>query len=237
MQQPYCIYFRFWGFPVTVQPFFWLLAVFLGRPDQITNLAVDLMEIAVWVAAVFVAILVHELGHALVFRHLFRVNASIVLHGMGGYAMPSYPPQRKRGWRGFWSFILLDAAGVGAGFLLALLAYLIFLLIPSTADDNIAAMMVKHWLLNIVGIGIVWGIFNLLPIIPLDGGRISQEICSALMPRRGHRVALCLSLACTTLLTVLAVKYGEIFLIIIFGYFAYHNYQELAWKMGRPPRF
>jgi len=228
MQQPYFIYFRFLGFPVTIHPFFWLIAVLIGMPHQINNMADALIRVAVWVAAVFIAIMVHELGHALVFRYVFHVNASITLHGMGGYAAPSHPPHRKRGWRGFWSFILLYSAGVGSGFVLAALAYLILNVIPPlTAENNVVVMRISDWLEFIIGIGVVWGIFNLLPVFPFDGGQIAREVCCAVMPRRGHRVSLYLSMTCAMVLAMLAVQYRQFFLTIIFGYFAYRNYQEL----------
>src|ERR1043166_8856978 len=67
---------------------------------------VDLM---IWVAVVFVSILIHELGHALVAR-AHGWQPWITLYGMGGLA--SYQPTRHD----TRSQILISAAGPAAGF-------------------------------------------------------------------------------------------------------------------------
>jgi stage IV sporulation protein FB len=65
------------GVPIRVHPLFWILAVFVGgfTPDPV--------RLLIWVAAVFVSILIHELGHALAMRR-FGQPSRIVLHLMGG---------------------------------------------------------------------------------------------------------------------------------------------------------
>ena len=57
---PYDLNFSLLGIPVRIHPFFWLAGLLLG-PRQGGPPAILL-----WIAAVFLAILVHELGHALV---------------------------------------------------------------------------------------------------------------------------------------------------------------------------
>ena len=55
--------FQLFGIPVRVHPLFWLIAVLLGISGDPQP-----AEILLWVVAVFVSILVHELGHALTMR-------------------------------------------------------------------------------------------------------------------------------------------------------------------------
>ena len=55
-ETPYDLRFHALGIPVRVHPLFWLGAALLaGRAD-------DLAVIVIWVACVFVSILVHEYG-------------------------------------------------------------------------------------------------------------------------------------------------------------------------------
>src|SRR5262245_15290041 len=76
------IHFRVCGFPVRVSPFFWFTAVLMGvNPRGGT----PPMELLLWVAVVFVSILVHELGHALAQRH-YGGHPWITLHAFGGLA-------------------------------------------------------------------------------------------------------------------------------------------------------
>ena len=69
--------FALFGFPVRIHPLFWLVALILGPKTG------ELRENAVWVAAMLISILVHELGHALVMR-AYGLQPSITLHIMGG---------------------------------------------------------------------------------------------------------------------------------------------------------
>ncbi len=78
--------FRILGFPVHVQPFFLLVAALLGGMRN------DLTLILIWVAVVFVSVLAHELGHALVAR-AYGQQPSILLYSMGG--LTSFQPLRR----------------------------------------------------------------------------------------------------------------------------------------------
>src|SRR5450755_1945523 len=76
-ETPYDLRFRFLEIPVRVQPIFWVTSTFLGWQDY------NLPMVAVWVACVFVSILVHEYGHGLMSK-AFHDSPSIILWGMGG---------------------------------------------------------------------------------------------------------------------------------------------------------
>src|SRR5260370_39885036 len=103
---PYDLRFSLFGIPVRVHPFFWLVSLIMGWPLHEPKL------ILIWVACVFVSILVHELGHALTAKY-FGWPPHIGLYSFGGYA--SYQPT--------WGHstartILVLIAGPGAGFVL-----------------------------------------------------------------------------------------------------------------------
>lgn len=233
----YDLSFRFLGFPVRIHPFFWVLVVFLGIGGKIDHLAIWFLQLAVWVAAVLVSILVHELGHALVFRHVFGVPSYIVLHALGGVTIPVRPPPRRHGLGGVLRQVLLSASGVLLQFLLAgiLLAVLVamfssFAAFAQALDSERAGArgLVVLWMYYTIVVSIVWGIFNLLPIYPMDGGHISREIFSFFSPRRGVANSLVLSIVVAVLCAVLSLRTGRPFLPILLGYFAYQNYVELV---------
>src|SRR5438445_1491911 len=103
---PYDLTFSLFRIPVRVHPLFWLVALLLGmniRPP---------LYVVIWVAVVFVSILVHEMGHALAIRQ-FGWWPSILLYTFGGLAMyqPTYRDARKQ--------MMILLAGPMAGFLLA----------------------------------------------------------------------------------------------------------------------
>ncbi|HXN55240.1 MAG TPA: hypothetical protein VN874_03150, partial [Myxococcales bacterium] len=73
--------FRLGPFPVTLEASFLISAVFLS------GLSRGPVQIALWVAVVFVSVLVHELGHALVGLWLGG-RPEIILQGLGGVTFP-----------------------------------------------------------------------------------------------------------------------------------------------------
>lgn len=106
---PYDLRFNLLRVPVRVHPMFWLVGLLFGMnsPNGVALIA--------WVAAFFLAILVHELGHALVMR-AYGFWPWITLYGMGG--MASYNPAMSRT-PPFWGRIAISFAGPGMGFLMA----------------------------------------------------------------------------------------------------------------------
>ncbi|MDR3196950.1 MAG: site-2 protease family protein [Planctomycetaceae bacterium] len=244
---PYDINFNFYGFPIRINPLFWVVITLLGMPREITNLSVALLELAIWVLAAFVSILVHELGHALVFRHVYRVPSQIIFYGMGGATIPFMPHQRRYGFKGLLYEIFLFAAGPLAGFVLAgcfsVPALFIFLAINRDGQFffneglGVAGLsvliIIASFMQMVIIISILWGIFNLLPIYPMDGGHISREIFSFFSFRNGVANSLILSMITAIIFALLAFRFGQPFMAILFAYFAYQNYQELSYGSFR----
>ena len=72
-------HFHVLGFPVRVELWFVVIAVLMG----INRAWLPFGYVFEWMAVHFVAILVHELGHARAFRHCAQ-EPRVVLTGMGG---------------------------------------------------------------------------------------------------------------------------------------------------------
>ena len=78
-ESQYDLHFSLLGIPVRVHPYFWLVSVLMGWNQGDAKLAL------LWVAAVFVSILVHEMGHALVIRY-YGWSPRVTLYSFGGLA-------------------------------------------------------------------------------------------------------------------------------------------------------
>lgn len=206
--------FRFLGIPVTVQPFFWLTLAILGAMSTSRmmqdNSPLAMLLIALFVLAGFLSILVHEMGHALMARR-FGARVEIVLQAFGGYARyTSADITRLRS-------ICISAAGPALQILLGLA---VLLLSRSLPDLQPAGALFLLWL---IWISWVWAGFNLLPILPLDGGRILQ---AALGPRR-IRITLWVSIASCVLIGLWAASQRQIFIALFMGMFGYQSWQAL----------
>ena len=77
-------------------------------------------------------------------------------------------------------------------------------------------------------INIGWGLFNLLPIFPLDGGQIAFHGFKRLAPHRGARIAAIVSVVEAGVMALLAYSAQQPYLAIYFVYFAVTNFQNLS---------
>jgi len=187
---PYDLRFSLGPIPVRVHPLFWLLAMFLGWDT--VNLGLGYL--LVWVACVFVSILVHELGHAIAFLY-FGARPQIVLC-FGGLAIPD------RSLRSRPQNIVTLLAGPGAGFLLLASVLLSEEAFHWVRADNDLTIYLYGFLYNI---NLYWGILNLIPVWPLDGGQVSREVCQKYRRHDGAQLSLKISIAFGGTLAVLSL--------------------------------
>lgn len=240
----YDLRFAVFGIPVRVHPLFWLAAVLTGMP-ALDDKEFDWSMLLAWVAAFFTGILVHELGHAFAMRsHGYR--PWITLHGLGG--MASYDAMQGRP-ASLAGRVGITFAGPAAGFalaaviLIALAAvgkpfvivkwqlYIVPVFVPSGLIGSPALTL---FLWDLLHISVFWGILNLLPVQPLDGGHIAQELLVYADPRQGAERSLVLSLGTAVVMAVVAlVRLQSTFMTVLFAYLAYHSYLMLAMYRGQ----
>jgi stage IV sporulation protein FB len=76
-------------------------------------------------------------------------------------------------------------------------------------------------------INLWWGIFNLAPVWPLDGGQITGVLLSMWNRREGMRWAHVISLVTAGVLALVMYQWRETFMAIFFALFALTNFQVL----------
>ena len=203
--------FRLFGVDVQVQMFFWLTAAFLAYRD-VTEGRYAL--VAVWIAVVFVSVLVHELGHAMAIKR-HGIEPEIALHGMGGTTSWRPHPSISR-----VDHILISLAGPFAGFALAAVVYAVVRFAPSLVYRLPTLGQEAVWRLLEVNIG--WGIMNLIPVLPFDGGHVLEQ---ALGPRRVKLTAAISGLIGAGI-AIAALKYEQYYMAILFGMAAMQSFQR-----------
>ena len=156
--------------------------------------------------AVLLCILLHELGHAVVMRaYGYRAFDRLVFLRRPGHSASRplrRPPSRPVG-RYADSF-----AGPASGFILAAVlalglhylgGYPVSIFESSSRDVVPVGGHAQSSLLvllpecHVLHITVMWGLLNLLPIYPLDGGQIAQQIFVLTNPQDAMRQSLILS--------------------------------------------
>lgn len=171
---------RIFGFPVKIRAgfgVFMLLIVFING-----------VPMGPWLAgSVAVFTLVHELGHALAARRT-GAQASIALDFLAGYA--AFVPTRhlRR-----WERAGISVAGPATQIILGVVVLLALGVNPLDHDQFAA----EYSTFAIWWAGPIIGLFNLIPVLPLDGGNIAAEGLDFLAPGRGRDIMVRISIPLT----------------------------------------
>jgi Zn-dependent protease len=204
------IRFTIFGIPVQVHPFFWITLAIIGGALR-ANSATALLQIALFLLAGFISILVHELGHALTAKR-FGAYSEITLQAFGGYA--AYSGVRLTRPQSF----AVTAAGPLVQILLGAAVYFALPFLPELNREAAYFLIVLIW------ISIVWALLNLLPILPLDGGQLLNAVLGP------DRIKTTLWVTIVTAVgagLVLYLRFGSILFPIFLGMFAWQAWQAL----------
>ena len=241
----YDLNFTLAGVPVRVHPLFWLVGLVFGYggvpPDKPALLVA-------WLAVFFVSILVHEMGHALTMRY-YGWNPSVTLYAMGGFARydggftANFSSYQRKGNREF-AQLIISAAGPAAGFLMAGLIVLVARLLGGNVQFDVGLRSLVTWQITQIDdnlrflmdcfllVNIYWGLLNLLPVYPLDGGQISRELFTRYSVGDGIQRSLWLSIATGAGLAAYGLYHGAFYMGLLFAYLAFSSYQLLQSYTG-----
>lgn len=216
--------FRLFGIPVRIHLWFWLMALWLWT----LNSEQGWSGLAIWVAIVFQGILMHELGHALVGRSFGR-QPRIELIALGGLTWweqrESLTPVRS---------LAVSFAGPAVGIVIGSLA-LVVMDSLSVPEESLG----RYALSSLVFVNLGWGLLNLLPVLPLDGGNIVASLMELLRPSRGRLLACYVSFATIGLLLAVTItfeQYPATILLFLLGFGTYQAYRiERQRLAGAPP--
>jgi Zn-dependent protease len=237
---PYDLRFHLFGTSVRVHPLFWLVMAIFGWP----LLNKGFIYLGLWMFCGFVSILLHEFGHVWAGK-AFGADGYIVLYGLGGLAVGASDVS------GRWRRVVVYLAGP----LIQLLGIFLplYLWVWNLTPEQAVAVpsQVKETVRILILINLFWPLLNLVPVWPLDGGRVTREVCSWLAPGNGVRASLVISVVTAGLLAVNAlvasqtgagfipyVPAGDMFTAFFFGIFAFESFQALQqvppWRRHEP---
>ena len=216
-RNPLALRFRLGPIPVTVEPSFWIIALLFGLWGGFGVAAL------IWVPIVFFSILAHELGHALAALGLGR-HPAIRLYSFGGVTFYESGLSRLRS-------IAVSVAGPLAGFAAGGVVLISQVVFPARS------VLGQQAVLQLLFVNFGWGLFNLLPVLPLDGGHV---LLGVLGPKR-QRTALLLGGIFGVLVAVgaglarhLNTHADPLFVVLLFSMLAFRNLQSW-WLLGKQP--
>lgn len=232
-QSRFDLNFTVLDFPVQVTPLFWVITVLFGIG------LFNIWLILLWIVVVFVSILIHELGHALAMR-MYGQDAYIVLH-FGGLAVPVSSRWGGPASRETTEQVVISLAGPIAGFLFAGLTLLLALavggevsidwllfVIPIPSATVPGGFLVNGLVSLILWVNIFWGLINLVPTYPLDGGQVSRALFVQRDPWDGYRKSLWVSVIAGGIMAVVGwLLLDSIYLAFLFGVLALQSYTEV----------
>lgn len=235
----YDLRFNLAGIPVRVHPLFWVIAVLLGSSSN------NIVQILIWVLAVFVSILIHELGHALAMR-FHGQPSQIVLHFSGGLTIPEPVMWGSRSANVAFApgqEIFISLAGPGSGFLFAglVIAGVVFsggsiittflfgvIPLPVTALLPFGGSILSSLVTTLLWVNVFWGLINLLPVYPLDGGNVTRYLLLQADPLDGVRKSLWVSVVTGSIVAAAGLFFlRSVYMALLFGFLAFQSYQSL----------
>ncbi len=174
-----------------------------------------------WIPVLFISVLFHELAHAAMIGAFGYGPSEIVLGGIGGATMNR---RRARPWHD----VVISLAGPISSFALAWLINQIFVNVSFAHRDPMLIALLP--LLSRANLW--WGLFNLLPISPLDGGHAVRNFFRMFLPdRTAFTIAVWIAMLVGAAVAILGLFLRWIFLALLIAWYVYINYQQ--WKAFR----
>lgn len=199
-----------------------------------------LRYLILWIGAVFISILIHEMGHALVYR-FFGQATQVVLYHFGGLTVPTL--WDRRGARLPQQQFLVSAASPLAQLMfvavliavLKMAGYAVPILIQAIGSrlglyhgDRIESPLLFALMYFLLQVNIFWPLLNLMPVPPLDGGQMVREGLLTIGVPDAARIANILGVGVGGVLAWVAYTRGEPYLGIMFAMLAVSCYQTLS---------
>ena len=194
--------FNFAGAPVELS--IWFFILFLWLPFT-------------FVISIFVSVLIHELAHAFVARRLgwnvYKIEVGLFT---GSASVDTNIPEKDS--------IPVVAAGPISNLILGILCIPLYLVFGETSP------IFGHFINDLFIVNIFMFVFNILPIYPMDGGRLLKDFLFLKMRsnrRLAKKIAGGVSLVFSTALLVYSISTFSFIMMLFSALFIYYALVEL----------
>jgi stage IV sporulation protein FB len=197
--------------PIIIHPLFWLIAFFAGW-----SWSLQLTGALLSVLIILGSVIFHELGHALT-AILFGQKARIELAAFGGF---TYREGRKLK---LWEEFIVVFNGPVAGFLLFLVAYLVYRTVA--IDNPLLAYLIKFTFVA----NLFWTVVNLVPVLPLDGGHLMSILLEGVFGFKGVKMAIVIGIAIAIAISIFFFALGKFIIGALFLILTFESFRSLRY--------
>lgn len=193
--------------PVTIHPFFWVTAALIGF-----LYSQSLVGTLLWMFVVLVSVLVHEFGHATT-ALLFGLKPRIELVALGGLTIHHGDKLP------FWKQFIIVLNGPLFGFMLFLLSWLL-LQTQAVGTSGYLFDITRYFFV----INLIWTVFNLVPVMPLDGGQLLRIALEGFFGAKGFKISLIIGIVIAGGASLFFFITQNFFIGAILFLFAFQNF-------------
>ncbi len=179
-----------------------------------------------WAPVLFLSVLLHELAHAATIAAFGYGGSQIVLSGMGGVTINQ---RRARPWQD----TIISAAGPASSFIVAWLTALSMQTFPIALRDP----MLVAFLPLLQSANIWWGVFNLIPVSPLDGGHVVRSFLRIfLRDRTAFVLSVWIAIVVGSMIVAFGIYIKFFFLSLLIAWYVWMSWQQWQYfrKNGYP---
>jgi len=165
----------------------------------------------IFILAVFLCVVLHEFGHALAARRYGIKTRDIILLPIGGVArlerLPTNPMQE----------LLVALAGPAVNIIIAVALFVWLRLAASFEPLGIMPAVADQFLGRLLVVNLFMVVFNMIPALPMDGGRVLRAILAMRTEhRRATQIAASIGQGIAVFFGVVGLFYNPLLLVIAF---------------------
>lgn len=203
----------------------WTFALLLGwvaftEAQRGSDLPTTMLAIG-FILAVFLCVVLHELGHALTARRYGINTKMITLLPIGGVASLERMPQDPK------KELMIAVAGPAVN---VVIAFILWLVLPSIGDSFSEEFFLRitpaNFFYLLLFVNVVLVVFNAIPAFPMDGGRVLRALLAFKLGRvRATQIAANLGQFLAIIFVFIGFMYNP-FLILIGAFVFFGAYSE-----------
>ena len=174
-----------------------------------------------WIPIVFLSVLIHELAHAAAIAGFGFGASTIILGGMGGVTINQ---RRAKAWQD----MIISIAGPASSFIMMGISLWLWRNTEIGHTDKFLTEMLPR----LAQANFFWGMFNLVPVPPLDGGHATRDFFRIFLSERtAFAIAIWIAIIVGGGIAIWAFTKGIFVLALYIAWFVYLAWQQ--WQYFR----